>query len=790
MKKRNRAPAFAGAVSRRNHLLLLVALSCLIGCLSAFSLAPGPWLWLLVGIGAALVLCLFWLGASIYAGVALCVFALGVLWTHAAFFTPQPAAGTYDIHATVYGGVKPRTDNRISFTLTDITLDGVPTAGKAYCSLHYEEVPPTLFDGARVRFSGRIYLPDGSSGAPHTDFRLWMRRQGLAFCIAAYREMQVENRPDTAPAADLAYRFRQRIRALYERLMGPYSRIPMALLLGERDGLSDAEYQSFQTLGMAHLMSVSGLHVALLGGLLLFLLERLCTPRGLTLGLLTALMGFYCWLTGFSAAANRAAVMLLLGALGRLCGLRPVDRLTTLACAMLAVLLINPLHASSVGFVLSFSATLGIVLYTPMLRSLWDRLWPPIVVPVPKREPIRAALRWFQYKSKQIFIFSLAAQLGVLLPTAYSFHQLPLYGIAINILLVPLISGVLLPLYALLLPLSVLPGFSVWLGRLACLLTRMLLGLTSLLSTLPYAAIRVASPPLVLCIGLGMALVLLSRRMPAALRTRVLAAMLTVAIAALSAFLQRPADLRYIQLSAGQADSALLLDGDKTVLIDTGVDASSALDYLLRENRNLDALILTHLHTDHAGGVQALVDSGIQIRRIYIPVNALVQQADPTLASWLAHSKIPVSELASGDVLRYNKATLHVRWPERETVRSGQDANLYAMALEIDLDGFTLLQMSDVEGAYEAYAACPADVLKVAHHGSSDSTGTDFLRRVSPRCAIISASSSSRALPGADTLKRLETLGIKTLRTDQCGDITLSVENGVLSIIPFKGSQP
>lgn len=792
MNKRNRAPAFGArtVVSQRNHLLLLVALLFLMGCLSSFSLASGPWLWALVGIGAALALCLRRLGASACVGVALCAFALGVLWTHAAFFTWQPDPGTYEIRATVCSGVKPRTDNRVSFVLTDITLDGAPAEGRAYCSLHYEDAPPALFDGARVRFSGRAYLPDGPSGAPHMDFRLWMRQQRLSFGIAAYREIEIENTPDTAPAADAAYRLRQRIRAVYERLMGPDSRVPMALLLGERDGLADEEYQAFQTLGMAHLMSVSGLHVALLGGLLMLALERLRTPRGLSLALLAGLMGFYCWLTGFSAASNRAAVMLLLAALGHLCGLRPVDRLTTLAGGMLAVLLINPLHASSAGFVLSFSAMLGIVLYAPMLRSLWDRLWPPIIVPIPKREPMRAALRWFQYKSKQIFIFTLAAQLGVLLPTAFYFHQLPLYGVLINLLLVPLVSGVLLPLYALLLPLSVLPGLSTLLGSLACALTHMLLDATALLSTLPYATIRVASPPGVLCVGLGLALIMLSRRVPASLRRRVLAAALVVLVASLSAYAQRPASLRYIQLSVGQADSALLLDGDQTVLIDTGVDASAALDYLLHENRDLDALILTHLHTDHAGGLQALLDSGIRIHRVYVPINARRQQVDPALASILDHSEIPVSELASGDVLRYNKATLHVRWPQRETVRSGQDANLYALALEIDLDGFTLLAMSDVEGLYEAYAACPADVLKVAHHGSSDSTGTDFLRLVSPRCAIISASSSSRSLPGADTLSRLAERNIPTLRTGQCGDITLSVEDGVLSIVPFKGRQP
>ena len=772
------------ALSERNHLLPMVALFFLAGCLSIFHLKVGPWLWLVFALGIGLGAVLHRLGLRRGIAIALCAFSLGALHAGAVFDCPLPAEGSYEITATVSGGMELRTDNRIAFALADVALDGHPVPGKAYCSLHYEDAPPTLFDGASIRFTGRVYHPDGASGAVHTDFRLWMRQNGLAFGIAAHQGVEVENTPETAAVCDPFHRIREWLETVYTRVMGENSRIAMALLLGERSGLSDAEYSAFQALGIAHVMSVSGLHVTLLGGLVLRMLSRIRLRKGFSLLVLLLFLALYCAITGFSAAANRAAVMLLLSVLSRLWQRKP-DKLVLLAAAMLAVLIIQPLHAHSAGFVLSFSAMLGILLYAGPLERRLDLLWPPMNLRGRRRTRLRVLLSRLQRGAKGTLALSITAQLGVLLPTLFYFHQLPLYGVLINLFIVPLVSAVLVPLYALVLPLP-------FLGGLASLLTDGLLGLVHLLSALPHAVMRVASPPAAACIALGLALVMLSRRMPGSFRRRLLAAALVSTVCLGTVWIQQPAEVRYIQLAAGRADSALLMDGKATLLIDTGVDAYEAIDYLLHENRDIDALFLTHLHLDHAGGVEAIVQSGIQIRQIYLPLGARQQAIDPAMAEMLGRMQahgIPVAELASGDELRYNKTGIKVLWPRRETVRPHQDANQYPLVLHIDLGGYALLQTSDLLGAYERYAAAPADVLKVAHHGSSTSTGDAFLSFVDPAFSLLSTASGSTALPHADTLKRLDSHGVTVLRTDECGDITLSVENGTLSIIPYRGRQ-
>ena len=773
-------------VDKRNHLLLMVAFSFLIGTLSASHLMNGGWIWALAGLAVLLAIVLKRMNRKAGIALALLFFALGVVRTHAALYIPQPELGTYEITATVSGGTQLRSDNRITFVLTDVSLDGRTIPGKGYCSLHYEELPPELFDGARIRMSGRVYLSDSKSGEPHMDFRLWMLREGLSFGVAVYQDVIVENTYETAPVTDPWFRMRQAFARSLESVMGDNARIAVALLLGSREGLSDTERTAFQELGIAHVMSVSGLHVSILGGIVCWLMDRLGMKRRSQLPVIALFLAAYCALTGFSPASIRAAVMLLVYAISRVL-LRTPDRLTILAEAMLVVLILQPLEATGAGFVLSFSAMLGITLHSHSAKEVLRRF---LVIPerMPKARLPRLFAQFRAFVADSLTV-SFCAQLGVLLPTMAYFHQLPLYGILINMLIVPLVSFVLMPMYAAALPLSLLPVLGPLVGGAASMATDALLWMVQLLSNLPHAAIRTVAPSTLVCIGVGLSLVILSRRLPGSFLRRLAAAALVIAVTACFAWLDRPCEVRYIQLSAGQADSALLLDDEKTILIDCGADGGYALDYLMDENRDIDALIITHLHLDHIGGVKQLLDSPVEIRHVYLPLNAERQRADEDaliLLEQIRSAGIPVTELASGDELRYNKVSLRTLWPLREHARTGHPANEMPLVLSIDLDGYIILNASDLEGIYENYCAIPADVLKVAHHGSVSSTSMEYLRFVSPQFALISASSGSKYLPGFETLVRLKESGAEILRTDECGDITLSVQNGLLTVSPYK----
>lgn len=772
------------AVSPRNHILPLVAVSLLMGCRAAVQLQPGRWLWGLLAIALALAVLSRHLGACRSLALALCCFVLGTLRTTAALCVPQPDPGRYSIGGYVQGGSRLRDDQRVNFTLTDVTLDEQPAPGSAYVSLHYDTEPPKLYDGAYVRFEGRVYLPDGKAGETHMDFRLWMRQNHMSFGIAAYQEIQCLNTPDTAPVKDLAYRVRQRMERALKKVMGGEASVAMSMLAGQREGLAEEERKAFATLGIVRVTSVSGMQVALLAALTAHLLRRLRLGRLAVLLAQAILLVGYGWLTGFFPSTVRAACMLLCYGLARLSG-RCADRMSPLALSAILLLLVRPLDAFSAGFVMSFCAMLGLLLCTTPVRE-----WLEKTLPVPDDRKKRSRLyRRLRGRLARGLSLSTAAQAGVLLPTAVYFHQLPLYGLLMNLLLMPLAAGVLLPLYILLLPASAIPWVGSALGILASWLTRGFLWLVSLLSRLPYASIRVAAPNPLLCIAIGVAALILSRRVPGRGGRKALAAGLCLALGITCAVCQCPPSLRYIQLAVGQADSALLLDGDQTILIDAGDDGQAALDILLNEGRSVDALFISHLHMDHIGGVQALLEENIPIRQVYLPKDACAQKVDPDALALLQRMRdrgICVTELAKGDRLRYNDSAVSVLWPNQP--RSGGDANAMSMVLCIDFGGYRILSAADLTGEYEKYAAASADVLKVAHHGSAKSTGEDFLHTVRPQAALISCSSGSAYLPSPATLERLK--DIPVLRTDQCGDITLTIQHGQLVITPYKERNP
>ena len=122
---------------------------------------------------------------------------------------------------------------------------------------------------------------------------------------------------------------------------------------------------------------------------------------------------------------------------------------------------------------------------------------------------------------------------------------------------------------------------------------------------------------------------------------------------------------------------------------------------------------------------------------------------------------------------------------QADTLRTGQDANRYCLTLLCDLNGVTLLTTGDLTGDYELYAARDADILKVAHHGSINSTGDLFLDAVTPQAAIIPASRTSAALPHADTLARLKARSIPVYHTGHTGALTVTVKNEEAVIVPF-----
>lgn len=734
-----------------------------------------PFGWLLGGLGVVLVCAVLLLlkrKRALYSLLAICFF-LGAAYTSGLNMLPLPEDGKYQISAYITGDVEVRQDDGFTHAyvknLTAVSENGeVTELSRAYWCMtadNEEELAlvTNLRDGDRITFQGKLYVPQGQMNPYGYDFRAYLRQNGVRMVASGGADMMVQ------PGARLdfsgiMYRLREAIGGRMDQIFGDASVYPKALLLGDKADLPDETRDTFSKLGIAHVLAVSGLHVGLIAGALMFAFKPLhLSPRQKT-ALLLVFLSVYCALLDFAAPVVRASILLLLTYARRILR-RSQDPLTFLAAAFMMILVFEPFSILSLSFQMTFCAVAGMVLLGEPIANKMEHL--------PRFLRIREMSTMF------------SATLGVLLPMTRAFHQLSLVSVLVNPI-ATLLMGVLLPAYGVIMALGCifLP-----LGKMLADLLHLLLGwLPAAMENIaawPWAVIQVPSIPWMLAAALIMVLLLCTRYVVLTGKKRLMIGLCTVVISLGLWQLTLVRDVCYIQLYTGQGDCALILDGRETVVIDTGTNGRDLADYLLSTGRDADTVILTHLHSDHTGGVETLLSENVRIGRVLIPEKGRAQQVDEEAMlalELLAEAGIPIEEVGAGDSVVLPRGRIDFVWPMH--VRAGQDANHSCLVSLLQLDGVRILTTGDITGEYEHYVAQPADILKVPHHGSAGSSAEGFLAAVNPAVSIISCA-PDRVLPAQATLERLGAQGTEICRTDETGALTVRIRDGHYALDPY-----
>ncbi len=726
-------------------------------------------------LGALLILLLSRLKKDVFPGVVAVVFSLSALYAGYAARPYDVPAGGYVAEGYVSGEVVRRDDGSFRAALRDV--EAVDMTGKhvrlgrvywtfrPYDDEEIDQMGRSLFDGDRVTFAGTVYRPSGRTNPWGFDFSLYLRQNGFDCAVSGCSSPTVVREADVDFSGGML-RARLKLSAEMDRIFGDSAPWPQALLLGERDRLSEDTRQAFSDLGIAHILAVSGLHVGLIGALLLFILRKASAPPRLRLIILAGFLLFYCALLDFSHPVCRASILLVLGE-GRHCVRRSADGLTFLSASMIVILLISPLSLFSAGFRMTFCAVLGItILSGPISRALRR--------PLGRRTASALGASW-------------GAAAGVAIPLADTYHSLALLGLVLSPP-VCLAMGVLLPAY-----LAIFAVGCVWLSAgqfLAGILHACLSpleGLFSAWSARGVGVVPVPAAPGAAIAALCAAAFVVSDYTVMKRRARVLCAAAALIVTAGAFTAREDTRVRYLQLSAGQGDCALILDGRETVVIDCGEDGGDLRSWLLSEGRQADTVVLTHLHADHCGGLIDLMKGGVGIGRVILPEGAEDVEIDAlgsAVMAMLRERGIPISFVRAGDVFTTDRAHFEVLWPEGNAVRPLSDANDYSLTFMCEAGGVKVLFTGDLSGTYETYAARDADILKAAHHGSASSTGERFLDIVTPKIAVITCRSGMK-LPSEDTLGRLREAGCVVYRTDETGCLTFYLDGGGAEAVPY-----
>ena len=680
-----------------------------------------------------------------YAAVVLC---LGALLGQTAWHPAVPEPGVYTVTGVVVDEIGTGSRGQYRTRLGGVRLDGVSAPSDAYWSFDAEELPEGLAPGMAVSMTARVYVSGGAENPGGFDFRSWLLARGMRFGVYGMSDLAV-TKPDGFRLRGVLAGFRQKVSGRLIASMGEEAgAYASAMLLGTRSLVGAAEREAYSRLGIAHLLAVSGFHV----GVLAFLLGRLLSraPAKLRFGITAGVLALYALLTGMNAPVVRASVLLLLYEYGALRGRQRLS-LWLLCASWTIMLVVRPAQLADTGFLLSYGAMAGLTLVTPRLQALLR----------PKNRVLSAL--WSG------FCAALGAQLGVLLPQLYAFHELPALAVPVNTLLM-LVAPAMLSLCWAALAVCWIPAAGPAAGAAAALPVKLLTRAATALSDSGAAVLWTKQAGLLTAAGWALLLAAFALRG----KRNGLRLLAGIAGAALTAFSLIPlphAGTEYLQLSVGSADAAVLWDGDTVTVVDTGSDGLSLADWLHQRRLGIGSLILTHLHSDHAGGVAALLSDRIPVDTVYLPFgaeDASVDEGMTELLDRLEAGGTRLVHLAAGDELPLPSGSLQVLWPPKEGVRPGLNANQSSLAMLATLHGTTLLLTGDLDGRYENYAAVPADLLKAAHHGSASSSGEAFLRAVGPEAVILSCGDTRRPAAFREKLP-----GVPVWSTEESGAVTV-----------------
>ena len=606
-----------------------------------------------------------------------------------------------------------------------------------------------------------------------------------------------------------------------------------AMLFGDRTRLDHTLRLGFERTGSFHLFVVSGMHVAILAGIVLWALRRLRVREWLATAVTLPLMTAYALLTGFGAPVQRALFMTAVFLIARFLS-RERSVLNALGAAALAELVWSPASLFEASFQMTFLAIFaiaGIAVplgergFMPWARAAkrLNELWQDPVLP-PCLAQLRVMLRLWGEELSGVFgswtyalpalvlrivlwmaelaLIGLVAELVMALPMALYFHRATIFALPANMLTVPII-GLLAPLAVIAFVASLI---SSWLAMLPATATALLLhGIIRTIAHVSHiqaADLRLPGPTLWIAL---LAITSWAFCIWAVRRSKrwALTALIALPFGTLAVLWPQPATvlhgkLEVTAIDVGQGDSLLVVSPEgSAMLVDAGgpvgglneaaattgnfdIGEEVVSPYLWsRRIRKLDVLVLSHAHSDHMGGMAAVMRNFLP-RELWVATDP-DSEAYRALIAEATELGVKVKHLRAGNTSDWAGIQIKVLAPEASYVNSDQPSNNDSLVLRMEYGDASVLLEGDAEAQSEQAMAerrlAPVTLLKIGHHGSRSSTTPAFFAALAPKDAVVSVGKGNTfGHPREEIIHRVASSGARLFRTDEFGLTTFLLD--------------
>ena len=543
----------------------------------------------------------------------------------------------------------------------------------------------------------------------------------------------------------------------------------LAILLGDKDKLSEDIQESFKTSNLSHMLAVSGTHVSyIILGLTYVLQNSIIGKKNGKIVCIIFLLAFMA-ITNFTPSVTRACIMAILTLFSSII-YRKSDVYTNISVVALITLIFNPYSLLDLGFQLSYGGTIGIIIFIKRIQE---------------KKSNSKVINYI----KQMALVSIYANIIIIPIMMYHFNTVSFTFIISNIMASPILGIIVITGFLFIIAsITVKP-----LTRLIAIFIKpilsILIKISQICSKLPFSNILVVTPYMFNVISYY-AIILYCIKSKKNNKCKIIICLLIVLILIDFIIYIFPQKLRIFFIDVGQGDSTLIITPDKkTALIDGGgsdsfdVGEKVLLPYLLdRRILKIDYVLISHFDTDHCGGILTIMEK-VKVKNIIISEQAEHSENYERFKKLMIHKKIRLIEVKKGDKIKIGRySEFKILFPTSRLL-SENPLNNNSIVAQFNYNNFKMLFTGDIEKLAEQQilktekAEIRADILKVAHHGSKTSSIPEFIKAVRPKIALIGVGKNNTfGHPNQQTIKNLENIKCRIYRTDLQGEIIIKID--------------